>query len=72
MNWTVLTQDKDKLQALVNTDMNLQIPNNAENFSISCKTIGFSRRTVPHSQLLDWSVHLSVTVSSLFNPSTIQ
>jgi len=63
MNWTVLTKDKDKLQALVNKDTNLQIPNNAENFSISCKTIGFSRRTVPHSQLLDWLVHLSVSHS---------
>lgn len=49
MNWTVLTQDKDKLQALVNTDTNLQIPKNAENFSVSCKTTGFSRRTVSQS-----------------------
>ena len=48
MNWTILTQDRNKSQALVNKDTNHQIPYNVEYFSISCRTIGFSSRTLPH------------------------
>jgi len=41
MNWTVLTQDKDKLQALVNKDINLQIPKMQRISQLVAKLLAF-------------------------------
>jgi hypothetical protein len=43
-----LTLDRDHWGALVNTVMNLWIPQKAENFLISGVTVSFSGRTLPH------------------------
>jgi hypothetical protein len=44
MNWMALVQDRDYRRALVNTAMNLRVPQNSGKF-LSCYTIrGFSRR----------------------------
>jgi hypothetical protein len=44
MDWINLAEDRDQLRALVNTVMNLQIPENAGKFLSSCTTDDFSRR----------------------------
>jgi len=43
-----LAQDRDKRRALVNTIMNLRVPQNAGNFLASCGTASFSRRILNH------------------------
>jgi hypothetical protein len=48
MDWIVLVQEGDQWRALVNTVMNLRVPQNAGNFSSSCITSGFSRRAELH------------------------
>jgi hypothetical protein len=48
VDWIHLPQDRSQLQAIVNTDMNLQIPLKEENFLSSCVTASLSRRTLLH------------------------
>jgi hypothetical protein len=48
MEWIHLAQDSDQWRALVNTVMNLRVPQNAGKFLSSCKIGGFSRRAQPH------------------------
>jgi hypothetical protein len=43
MHWIKLAHVRDQWRALVNTVMNLQLPQNAANFLSSCTTGGFSR-----------------------------
>jgi hypothetical protein len=45
MDWIDLAQDREQLQALVNTVMNLRIPQNAGKFLSSCTTDSFSGKT---------------------------
>jgi hypothetical protein len=48
MDWIDLTQDRDQWKALVNTAMNLRVPQNVWNFLTSCTIGGFSRRARLH------------------------
>jgi hypothetical protein len=48
MGWIDLAQDREQWSALVNTVMNLRVPQNAGKFSSSCTTGGFSRRAQLH------------------------
>jgi hypothetical protein len=43
MDWIDLVQDRDRLWALVNAVMNLQVPQNVGNSLTSYKPIGLSR-----------------------------
>jgi hypothetical protein len=44
MDLTDLAQDREQYRALVNTVMNLRVPENARKFLSNCATGGFSRR----------------------------
>jgi hypothetical protein len=48
MYWIDLAQDRDQWWALVNTVMNLQVPENAGKFLNSCAIGGFSGRAQFH------------------------
>jgi hypothetical protein len=51
MDWIQLAQDRDQWRALVNTVMNLWIPQNAGKFLSSCTIGGFSRRAQLHEYI---------------------
>jgi hypothetical protein len=48
MDWIDLAEDRDQWRVLVNTVMNLRVPQNAGKFLSSCTTGGFSRRAQLH------------------------
>jgi hypothetical protein len=48
MDWIDLAQDRDQCRALVNTVMNLLVPQYAGKFLSSCTTCDFSRRAQLH------------------------
>jgi hypothetical protein len=48
MGWIDLVQDRDQWSALVNTVMNLHLPENVGSLLGSCETGGFSRRAQLH------------------------
>jgi hypothetical protein len=48
MDWIDLAEDREQWRALVNTVMNLRVPQNAGNFLNNCTTCGFSRRAQLH------------------------
>jgi hypothetical protein len=48
MDWIDLDEDRNKWRALVNTVMNLRVPENVGKFLSSCATGGFSRRAHLH------------------------
>jgi hypothetical protein len=48
MEWIDLSQDRDQLRALVNTVMNLSVPQHFGKFLSSCTTVGFSKRVQLH------------------------
>jgi hypothetical protein len=50
LDWIHLAQDTDQWRALVNTVMNLWVPQKAKNFLTNRATISFSRKTLPHGQ----------------------
>jgi hypothetical protein len=47
MDWIVLAQDRNHWRNLVKTVMNLQVPQNVENFLSGCTIGDFSRAQVP-------------------------
>jgi hypothetical protein len=48
MDWIDLAQARDQCMALVNTVMNLRVPQNAGKLLSSCTIGGFSRRAQLH------------------------
>ena len=57
VEWTYLAEDTEKWRALVNTVMNIQVPQNVRSSLINGGTVGRSR-TVLHdiSYLADWLI----------------
>jgi hypothetical protein len=48
MDWIDLAQDKDQWRDLLNTVMNLRVPQNVGKFLVGCATGGFSSGTQFH------------------------
>jgi hypothetical protein len=47
MDWINLAQDRGQWRALVNTPMNLRVPENVGRYLSSCTTGAFSRTQLP-------------------------
>jgi hypothetical protein len=48
MDWIDIAQDRNQWRALVNTVMNLRVPEHVGKFLSGCATTGFSRRAQLH------------------------
>jgi hypothetical protein len=51
MDWIDMAQDRDQWRALMNTIMNLWVPQNAGKFFSRCTIGGFSRRAQLHERV---------------------
>jgi hypothetical protein len=57
VDWIDLAEDRDQWRALVNTIMNLGVPQNAGKFLNTCTTGGFSRKAQLHE--VSYMIHFS-------------
>ena len=48
MDWIDLAQDRDRWRALVNVEMNFQIPSTSGKFLTSSRPISISEKTLHH------------------------
>jgi hypothetical protein len=69
MGWIDLAVDSDQCRALLNTVMNLRVPENAGKFLSSCTIGGFSRRAQLHEVSL---VSYISTIYHLDNDSVVK
>jgi hypothetical protein len=60
MDWTDVAQDRNQWRTLVNTVVNIRVPQNVGKFLSSCTTGGFSRRAQLQEIKLVWVVLVKI------------